>query len=282
MNNRDTIVIFFSKDRAMQLDAAIRSCHVHCESLPSVKKVVIFKTSSKIHADQYKQLQKDHQDFLFVKEEHVPQQIVEQASPFRFISFHCDDNLYIRTLSFSKATQILSKNESVLAHSFRLGKNIKYSYTRNSPEPQPVFLNLDQGVLRFNWAKMKHRGFGYPFEISASVYRCDHILPLLLKCPKGAVVEIENYLSNQRKKYSKSHPFLTCEELPSVISVPVNQVGILPNRKGQNHNHSIESLARKFSENFRIITSQFHDYVSEATHVELEFSFGRGYDERVV
>lgn len=271
----NTIIIFFSKDRAMQLDAAIRSCRTHCKDLSSVKKFIIFKTSSKIHADQYKQLQHENQDFLFIEEVQVTEQILEIASSFKFISFQCDDNLYIRDFSFSKATQILSENELIFAHSFRLGKNVKYSYTRNSPELQPVFHSLGQGVLQFDWTKMEPRGFGYPLEVSASVYRCNHILPLLLNHQNWVVGNIESYLSKQRKRFSKSFPFLTCEEAPSVISVPVNRVGVVSNISGQKHSYSVEDLAQKFSENLRINTNQFNDYISEATHVELEFSFER-------
>lgn len=268
-----TIVIFFSKDRAMQLDAAIRSCRAHCEDLSSVKKIVIFKTSSKIHTDQYKQLQCENQDFLFIKEVHATQQILELASSFRFISFQCDDNMYIRNFSFSEATQILSENESVFAHSFRLGRNVKYSYTRNSPELQPIFFNLDQKVLRFDWTKMKHRGFGYPLEVSASVYRCKQILPAISEHLNCAVGNIESHLHKLRNRFLISYPYLTCKEWPSVISIPVNRVGVVNNKAGEKHNYSIEYLAKKFSKGFRINTNQYSNYICNVTHVELEFSF---------
>lgn len=269
------VVIFFSKDRAMQLDAAIRSCRVYCKDLSSVKKFIIFKTSSKIHADQYKQLQCENQDFSFVEETQVVQQILNIASSFKFVSFHCDDNLYIRNFSFSKPIQILLENNLVLAHTFRLGPNIKYSYTKDSPEPQPTFYSLGQGILRFDWTKMKHRGFGYPLEVSASVYRCEDVIPLTLMHPACAVGNIESYLQNYRDRFFGISPFLTCNVLSSVISVPVNRVGVVSNKAGQKYSYSVEDLAFKFSEDLRINTDQFSNYIPEASHVELEFSFER-------
>jgi len=270
----NTIVIFFSKDRAMQLDAAIRSFRIHCDDCHNVKKLVIIKTSSDVHKNQYKLLQKENQDFIFIEETNVVQQILDLAEPFEFVSFHCDDNMYIRDFSFLKAVNILSKNRSILAHSFRLGENITYSYTKNSPEQQPKFsVSEEYEVLCFNWTTMKHRGFGYPLEVSASVYRCKDVLPLVAKNPDVAVGNIESYLKNYRSTFVNSSPFLTCEELPSVISVPVNRVGVVHNRAGQTHSYSIEDLTSKFSEGFRIDVSKFNDYITNVTHVELEFSF---------
>ncbi|GAF99113.1 unnamed protein product, partial [marine sediment metagenome] len=237
------IVIFFSKDRAMQLDAAIHSMRVHCKDLDlsGIKKVVIFKTTSEIHADQYAQLQCENQDFAFIEEQQVIQQILLIASPFKFISFHCDDNIYIRDFAFIKVTQILSEiKKDSLGHSFRLGKNITYSYTRNSLEPQPIFYNLDSETFVWNWIKMQPRGFGYPLELSASVYRCEHILPLILKLQNSTIANIESYLMTYRHKFSISHPFSTCDKLPSVISVPVNRVGVIQNKAGQKYSYSIE------------------------------------------
>ena len=277
----DTAVILFSKDRAMQLDAAIRSCRAQCTDLLSVEKFIIFKTTSKIHANQYKQLQDENQDFVCMEETQVIQQVSAIISHFTYISFHCDDNMYIRPFSFSKGIQILSKNKSILGHSFRLGRNVKYSYTRNSPEPQPIFTDLGQKVLRFNWTTMKPRGFGYPFEVSASIYRCQHILPLILNCSNCTIGGIETHLMNSRKKFLVSCPLFTCEELSSVISIPINTVGAVPNISGQKYNYPIEDLARKFSKNFRIDTDQFNNHTSETTHVELKFSFERKPNERM-
>jgi len=272
----NTVIIFFSKDRAMQLDAAISSIRMHCNDLHSVQKFVIFKISSKIHENQYKLLKEENHDFIFVEETKVVQQILDLAESFEFVSFHCDDNIYIRDFSFAKAVGILTRNKLVLAHSFRLGKNVTYSYTKNSPELQPkFFVSEDQKTLCWDWTKMKHRGFGYPLEVSASVYHSKDVLPLIAKNPNVAVGNIESYFKNYRGTFANSSPLLTCEALPSVISVPVNRVGVVHNQAGQTHSYSIRDLASKFSEGFRIDTTRFNNYITNVTHIELEFSFER-------
>lgn len=266
-------VIFFSKDRAMQLDAAIRSFYAHCKDTTFAEKVIIHTTSDLEHHKQYKQLEKENPDFTFVRENDIVSQIVEIAKHWRFVSFHCDDNIYIRDFSFAQAVRLLRENRMILGHSFRLGKNVTYSYTRNSPEVQPQFTYLRDNIMCFDWTKMKPRGFGYPLEVSASVYRSNDIIPLILKNPDCAVGNIESYLKNYKNVFFTSSPFVTCNVEPSVISVPVNRVGVVHNKAGTKHNYSIKYLAWAFRTGRRIDVSKFDNYITNSTHVELELSF---------
>ncbi|MBA4321093.1 MAG: hypothetical protein C0412_22105, partial [Flavobacterium sp.] len=58
--------IIFSFDRAMQLDAVLRSFYSHCTDHELVNMTVLYKVSDELHSSQYQKLQKEYPKVNFV------------------------------------------------------------------------------------------------------------------------------------------------------------------------------------------------------------------------
>lgn len=266
------MLIFSSKDRAMQLDAAIRSLRYCCKDLAIIRKYIIFCTTSNIHAEQYRELQIDNPDFAFVEEKGAAQQILEMAGQSKFVTFHCDDNIYINTFSFSEAGNILDMDKNILTHSFRLAPCIVYCYVQSKPEVSPQFTKIDNDNLRYNRLDVPGGDFGYPLELSASIYRCSQILPAIKEQTANRPPDIESSLNNIRNRFD-SFPYMSCGVLPSVFNLPINQVGSHLNKAGTIHSYPIELLSQKFSDGLRIDITKFMSLVPNSVHMEMELFF---------
>ena len=264
----------------MQLDAALRSFRVQCNDADTVSKFVIQKTTSDIHSEQYKYLQQENSDFTFIEEcivdetSRIVEQILEMADPYEFVSFHSDDNLYVNSFSLSEAIHILQQNENVLTYSLRLGSNIRYCYTcdiENRRMKQPQFQPVDPRTFVFNWPGQEY-DFGYPFEVSASIYHSSQALPIIAKYKGVPATRIEAFWDNHKGQFH-TIPFMACPVISKVVNVPINRVGFYPNKISEKFGITVGELAYKFSEGYRINIDQFSGFVSDSPHVELEFSF---------
>ena len=62
--------IIFSRDRAMQLDAVLRSFFIHCQDSDKIRVVVLFLASDDVHARQYETLRSAYPDVIFFAQRH--------------------------------------------------------------------------------------------------------------------------------------------------------------------------------------------------------------------
>jgi len=267
-------VIFFSKDRPLQLDSALRSFRFFCKDCADVSKYVITLTTSDIFRKQYKQVEIDNPDFIFVEETDIILQLLEIARPFDFVSFHCDDNIYIRSLCFAEAVKILADNDDILTYSFRLAPCIVSSYNLCKSEIVPNFNTISDMCLRYNWVELPTSDFSYPLEFSASVYRCSQLLPAIDRDKVDTVASAESYLNSIRHQFSHL-PFIACGTLPSMFTLTVNRVGANLNKFGIIHNYATDFLRDKFSNGYVINIDKFKNIVPDAVHMELELEFER-------
>jgi hypothetical protein len=80
-------VIIFSRDRAMQLDAVLRSFFLHCQDAEESVIRVIYKADNQFHAEQYKILSRSYPQVQFVEQKDFRQDL------FNSISFCQSDSL---------------------------------------------------------------------------------------------------------------------------------------------------------------------------------------------
>jgi len=85
------ITLIFSKDRALQLDATLRSFLSHCKDAEKSEIRVLFITSTTIHEKQYEQLKNNfaQSEFLqFIHEQNFYSDAIAESSNRRHCLFH--------------------------------------------------------------------------------------------------------------------------------------------------------------------------------------------------
>jgi hypothetical protein len=215
----DTMIgIVFSLNRAMQLDCTLRSFLMHCRDPEEVQLYIIYKARDSRNEQQYQQLMREYSGYSFI---HFAKQkdfrrdllglLLEHATGrpignfyrallglgehlgligrhlftfngHSYVMFLVDDNLFIGKFSLSQALEALEEHRDAIGFSLRLGANITYCYPLNKNQSIPAFAHLGKHMLKFNWTA-SDCDFGYPLEVSSSIYRLDELLPLLCSLP---------------------------------------------------------------------------------------------------
>ncbi len=171
--------IIFSKDRAMQLEATLRSFALHCTD-PSVADLkVLYAASSPLHAQQYLELESEYAHVDFVREKSFKEDLLALLQPARWVLFLCDDDFFVRDFDLTTALQSLERAPHALGFSLRLGKNTAYEYMSDQMQTLPNFEHFGDDILSYPWTEAE-LDFGYPLELGSSVYRV-YDLFLLLK-----------------------------------------------------------------------------------------------------
>lgn len=253
-------VLIFSKDRALQLDATLRSLLAHTEESKIAYLTVLYKTSSERFLNQYKQLIQEYPQIKFVEENDfredlinifsetydstiVRRRLIFYATLNRFwrlgqrsiaelvlkillklnirlgklpLSSWCagqywlftvDDNLFIRPFNFEEIVHALDKYPSAIGFSLRLGENIKYCYMRDTLQKTPEFMHDDHSpsIVSFEWTNAEH-DFGYPLEISGTVYRSSLLVPLVASLYFTSPNVLESKLSSLSEWFARKYP----------------------------------------------------------------------------
>ena len=111
-----------------------------------------------------------------------------------------DDNLFVRDFSLSHVVHLLQERPSALGCSLRLGMNTTYCYSHDSAQSLPNFKHLSGGALVYEWVTAEF-DFGYPLEISSSVYRAQEIIPFLLGLEFENPNTLEGEMAAQTKRF---------------------------------------------------------------------------------
>jgi hypothetical protein len=113
--------------------------------------------------------------------------------------------------------------------------------------------------------------FGYPLEVSSSVYRTGDLIRLLRTLPYSNPNRLEQGLSASSSLYRLHQPDLLCFERSVAFCAPVNKVQtILGNRAGQQEAYSSESLNSLYLQGQRVDVKALAGFVPRAAHEEIE------------
>jgi FkbM family methyltransferase len=272
-NNSGSAAVIFSKDRAIQLAATIDSFKLHCTDSENVRLSVLYKTSSQYHQDQYDKLIAEYDDVQFVKEVNFKQQLLSIVNSGEHILFMVDDNIFVKDFYLGDVLESLRQNESAVGFSLRIGTNTQYSYARNMQVALPDFERIAADILRFNWTTSQSH-FGYPLEVSSSVYRSRDIIPLLNAIDFSNPNILEGLIEANKHFYAQSNDRLLCFETSVTFCNPVNIVQtVCDNRAGSNNLYAADELAKKFDDGLRIDVPQYSGFVPNSCHQEVELKF---------
>ena len=261
--------LVFSKDRAMQLDAALSSLFLHCRDIQNMDLHVLHITSDSFHEKHYNKLMGDYAAVKFLRENNFKKQVHSSIETYEYVLFLVDDTIFARDFSIRNITENL-KNNDALGFSLRLGKNTVYCYSRDISQELPDFIELDKRSLKYDWTNAQG-DFGYPLEISSSVYRVNDILPLLHQLEFINPNTLEGQMAANRNAYINKKNHLICNEYSIAFSNPVNIVqNVCNNRVGSNPQYSADELSQMFEQGYRIDVKKYNDYVPNACHQEVE------------
>jgi hypothetical protein len=305
MADRSMLVLVFSRDRALQLDAMLSSFLGQAMDPDCAAITILYRTSTARHLSQYEELAREYRPQVnFVVETTFRSQVlgllratsradalqpgmtnvkfpwhrrkrqVEDAAEQRNqVLFVVDDAVFVRPFRLTTAMDALDRSPDALGFSFRLGRNTHSSYVLSREQAPPSFESQSPGVLKFRWTDAD-ADFAYPLELSSSLYRSSRMASLLARLRFADPNTLESQMSLAARRFERDAPFLLCWETSAAFSVPINRVqAVYQNRAGERQDYSVENMANMFGRGWRIDVAALDGFVPAACHQEIELRF---------
>jgi glycosyltransferase involved in cell wall biosynthesis len=253
--------IVFSRDRAMQLDAFLRSLEEYVGSLYA-RVSVLYRATSPAFAEGYAELLATYHDVLWQEETDFPEDLRGLVADGPWTVFHTDDDVFFRT------PEVPDIRADEVCYSLRLGLNVDYSYPLDLPEG----LNepRDEGArVSWDWRSQGNGSFSYPLAVNGHVFRTSDVAIWLDALDYRNPNELEAALQSFNSKIPGR---MAAGRQSSVESIPANVVNeTFENRSGSVH--SVEGLNDRFLAGERIDLSRMDFASVNSAHVEIPFVF---------
>lgn len=273
--NKQTTAIAFSKDRAMQLDCVLQSLMLHCKDIDSVNIRVLYTTSSPAYENQYQNLKADYPSVEFIRERDFKSNLVSSVEASEYILFLVDDNIFVCDFILGQAIDSLKNNADCLGFSLRLGSNTDYCYMLKQRQIIPAFTPFAYKINSHEWITAEC-DFGYPLEVSSSLYRTEDLLPLLAHLDYQNPNTLELVLDTNKNIFRENKKYLLSFEKSVTFCNPVNMVqNMWKNRAGDHAGYSPEKLAQMYDEGYRIDVKRYSGLIPASCHQEEKLQFVR-------
>lgn len=275
--------LVFSKDRPLQLDAALASWRLHCADAADVVLTVLYAASSPWMQSLYRRVRHEHPEVRFVRETRFRDDVLAILAPAGHVLFVVDDCLFVRGFSIAAAVAALEAEPTALGASLRLGRNTVYSYAMRAAQAVPEFRPVAAGAgppawFDFRWPGCTH-DFGYPLEVSSSLYRRRDLWPLLQAATFRNPNQLEDGLSRRAGDFAASHPLLLTAAASLAFCNPCNRVqDEYANRAGTAAEQSTAALARAYADGRRVRVEALAGYTPQACHEEVDLPLARAAD----
>jgi glycosyltransferase involved in cell wall biosynthesis len=177
--------------------------------------------------------------------------------------------MFVRGFSLQTVIEELESDDLAIGFSLRLGSNTSYCYTLNVEQDLPGFTTKRPGILAYRWPGASY-DFGYPFDLSSSVYRSADIEPLLRRMSFNDPNTLEASLAAGAARSGQRRPGLLCFERSAAFCIPANMVQtVAKNRAGARPDESPEALAVVFERGDRIDLSRYDDFPNNSCHQDV-------------
>jgi len=275
--SKETLILIFSRNRAMQLDATLRSFMLHCRDFNEYDIHILYTTSSEQHNYQYDQLSNEYskyQNIKFIQERNFKSDVLALTAPYEKLLFLVDDNIFVRDFRMSELENLLDEHQNAIGISLRLGRNTDYCYSMRASQRFPKFIQIENGYLSFDWTNEEY-DFGYPLELSSSMYRVADIFRLMTVIDFHNPNTLEEYLWQNISDYRDSLKELICYDRSLTFCIPVNIVQMTnPNNRAlEQFNYSADDLADLFTQGKRIDIEKYIEFTPNACHQEVDLFF---------
>jgi len=277
-------VIVFSRNRPLQLDLCLSSFHRHSDvssyNFWKEMDITTIYTCDPEYQDAYSQLDIEWGDYThLVKEINFKQDVLNLLKDKTHVLFLVDDCIFTHDFSLKKIVHVLDSRKNTVGFSLRLGKNTNYCYTLDRIQDTPFVAEVTSSMLGYNWTNADG-DFGYPAEVSSSVYRVKNFIEPLKMYDFKNPNELESlmnsianvYMDSDKNTFLNKMPTLSCYEQSVAFCNPCNKVqDVAPdNRSGNKVNHSARNLLWFYNNGIRIDPKKFDGLISNSVHMEVD------------
>lgn len=278
-----TNVVIFSKDRAAQLEACIRSFLVSCTDNKEQYSIsVLYKASNEEFAAGYELCKTELEGYgiewkaqrhdLSFKKDLLMLFRGKESTPLTM--FLVDDILFREKFSFfDSEIESLVDNFFLLACSLRLDKNIVACYATSSPSAIPPFT---KGNV-WNWYGAQG-DWGYPYSVDGNVYRTGDMLRKMTYAEYNSPNQFEASMNLTNSSTTglgtpeKPTHMICYVERSKLVNIPANRVqDEYKNRVG--NIMTPEEMNKKFLDGERIALSTVANLDNSTVHVEIPIAW---------
>jgi hypothetical protein len=264
-----TQAVVFSKDRALQLRATLESLLLRCTDAAEELRVrVLYKACGEMHRRQYNSLKESFPQVEFVAETDFRIQLLRLLADTPYVLFLVDDNIFYRDFSLGGVLECLEAAPGAVGFSLRLGRNTTYCHTQDAPQRVPGCTVLRDNVLCCRWRGADH-DFGYPLEVSSSVYRTAHMLALLHDMPFTNPNLLEAGLSRRTGAVEDSFPQLLFFDRSVTFCNPLNRVQDTFANRVADEPVDAQALAQLYARGQMLDVAAYGDALPDAAHYEM-------------
>lgn len=259
--------IIFSKNRACQLDAFLRSMKTFWKDWQEESKVsVIWTYEGDEYLAGYERLFKDHPEINYIsqKDKDFKQTMISAMdSSIPYTAQFVDDIVFINPLSLKcQEFEDFKNDPETTCLSLRMHPGITYCYMLNIPMTPPPEAPTGK------WAWINLPGdWGYPMSQDGHIFRTEDVTPCIYNEEYAHPNALEGTMTYviPRRQYTR------CFQDAKLINVPSNRVGQnLYNRVG---NISSDFLNDQYLKGLRIDIKPFYGLKVNAVHYEVEYQW---------
>lgn len=256
--------LVFSKDRAYQLDAFLRTARDNGKI--DLKNVSVLHRYEQKHELQLESVKKEFPGVIFIKETSFLEDVRKWVSEIdsEFISFATDDALFTRDIREKIVEETLRAVEDVFTFSLRMGIQLNYCYPISSSQKIP------NGMIdseRFFWRWNGSDGdWSYPLSVDGHVFRKKDLKFMVENCQ----FKNPNTLESSIQMFSGGifNRLISCHCISSYFNSPINVVqNVYNNRHG---NLTNDELYEKYSQGARFEPSSTSGFLNISAHQEFE------------
>lgn len=262
-------VLVFSKDRALQLEAMLRTFYQCCADAELADVNVIYAASTEAHALQYATVADVLSRARFRPERNFHEDTIRFARRTPYLLLAVDDAVFVRRFCLQDGVRALAEHPELIGFSYRLGRNITAHYPTGTIQETPDFASLEAGLLQVDWTRSAQY-FAYPLEVSSSLFRTADIIPLLEQQPYDHPNTLESMLNGCKHAYVVARPALAFYETSAAFCIPLNVVqDRFDNRHAAQQDWSAEALAARFAKGERLFPNGLQGLVPDSCHQEV-------------
>jgi hypothetical protein len=265
------IAFVVSYNRPLQLDLCLKSLRLHCTDYEKLDVQVLYKSDILEATNFYPIVSKENPNVVLTPEAMFQTNVNIALMDYTYVLFITDDSIFIRDFSISEIIKFLKKNKNVLGFSLRLGLNLNYCYSLDQPQLLPICY-LDGDIVTWEWSK-ETLDWGYPIEVSSSVYRVEQIQEILNSLQYYPNPNVLEWLMDRNKNiFLEKFPLMACYQDSVAFADPINKVNDdNQNRSGHNQKYATNILLYRYGEGIRIDPNQFNSFIPNACHCEVAF-----------
>jgi hypothetical protein len=271
-------VIIFSKNRACQLDATIRSFKENCLEANACGVYVLYTSSSEEYEKGYLVAKRKHKSVDFIKESDFwldLNSIMKLGVPNdNLVMFLVDDIVFKDKFSLrDKQFLMLQKYNEVVSLSLRLWNGITSCYATGVKNTIPAF---SKGCA-WNWRNdnLKNNDWGYPMSVDGNVFRYDSMKSFL---------EALNFKSPNTLEATMHQIAVGNKTIPTVMlcypqgsklfNIPANRVQNSHNNRFEDNSLFDQKIMNdKFLAGEQVSLSPFKTVKNDTVHFPCEYVF---------